>query len=193
MITIIKCWKSSSWHYGISDDFLIKLCFNFLSFCLRSNVLLLRLSASRCPCVWALVVSPWWGVAVHPVPAASHWSVQSAAGLQTAAHTGCRSHTLWVSQSTINSYWEKITLFLGMHDMDFFQPISITDNYLLLTANTDKITVNLTFYFSLFSLFFGLSLVNSLQFSNACWINCSHFLLCQRWLQLPKSPSIHAF
>ena len=32
----------------------------------------------------------------------------------------------------------------GMHDMDFFQPVLITDNYLLFTANTDKITDNFT-------------------------------------------------
>ena len=44
-----------------------------------------------------LVVSAWWGVAVHPVSAASQRPVHSAAGLQPPAHTGHWSHTLWVS------------------------------------------------------------------------------------------------
>lgn len=62
-----------------------------------------HLAANRCPCMWPLAVSAWWGVAVHPVPAASQWSVQSGAGLQPPARTGYRSHTLWVSCCTVNT------------------------------------------------------------------------------------------
>ena len=42
----------------------------------------------------------------------------------------------------------QLVFVLGMHDMDFFQPISVADNYLFFTTDTDKITNSLKCYLS---------------------------------------------
>ena len=48
--------------------------------------------------------------------------------------------------------------FIGMHEMDLFQATLITDNYLLLMANTDKITV--TVYLALFYQLYLLGIIS---------------------------------
>lgn len=36
--------------------------------------------------------------------------------------------------------WKSFSFFVGINDMEFCQPVPITDNYLPLMANTKKIT-----------------------------------------------------